>query len=178
VWLQTVSSSQGEVTSMDVFLDAHVPSPPRHIHLKQEERFKVISGAVVLQSGGVRRVLQAGEEAVIPPGVAHTWATTGDGPAHVEVDLRPGLHFEESQESIFWLVRNGKMNPKRIGNILQAATLFHHYMDEARMASPPPVVQRPLFSLLAAIGRRAGYTARPGQRGLPEADAAEAAETI
>lgn len=57
--------------------------------------------------------------------------------------------------------RNGKLEETSIGNLLQVATVFHHYLPEARTARPPAIVQRVGLGLLAAIGRRHGFTPHP-----------------
>jgi hypothetical protein len=58
---------------------------------------------------------------VIPAGAAHTWAPAGLEPLHCRVELRSALHFEDLQESIFWLARTGKLDRKSVPNLLQAA---------------------------------------------------------
>jgi quercetin dioxygenase-like cupin family protein len=165
VWLQTAASSGGKVVAMDVFLQPQAPSPPAHIHLRQQESFQVLSGSIELRMGHDRRVLAAGDQAVIPAGAAHTWAPAGSEPLHCRVELRPALHFEDLQESIFWLVRTGKLDRKNPANLVQAATVFHHYLDEARAASPPAIVQRTTLGALAAIGRLRGYGPYPEHGG-------------
>jgi quercetin dioxygenase-like cupin family protein len=162
VWLTTAASSRGEVVAMDVFLQPEAPSPPAHIHLRQQESFQVLSGSIELRLGRDRQLLTAGDHAVIPAGAAHTWAPAGTEPLHCRVELRPALHFEDLQESIFWLVRNGKLDRKSLANLLQVATVFHHYLNEARAASPPAIIQRTTLGPLAAIGRLRGYNPHPG----------------
>lgn len=60
-------------------------------------------------------------------------------------------------------MRNGKLDRKSPANLLQVATVFHHYLNEARAASPPAIIQRPTLGALAAIGRApcVGSRARP-----------------
>jgi hypothetical protein len=89
----------------------------------------------------------------------------GPGPLHCRVELRPALRFEDLQESIFWLVRTGKLDRKSPASLLQVGTVFHHYLDEARAASPPAIIQRAVLGPLAALGRLRGYTPHPGYGG-------------
>ena len=161
VWRQTASSSNGAVVSMEVFVQPGAPGPPPHIHMHQEERFAVLGGKIAVTVAGDRRVLERGDEVVIPAGTAHTWKATGEEVLHAHVELRPALEFEKFQETLFWLQRNGRFNLKRISNVLQIATLFDHHLVESRTAKPPAFVQRLLLGTLAAIGRRAGYTPHP-----------------
>jgi quercetin dioxygenase-like cupin family protein len=165
VWLETAASTGGEVVAMDVFLQPQAPSPPAHIHLRQQESFRVLSGSIELRLGQDRQLLTVGDHAVIPAGAAHTWAPAGNQPLHCRVELRPALHFEDLQESIFWLVRTGKLDRKSPANLMQVATVFHHYLSEARAASPPAIVQRTALGALAAIGRLRGYDPHPEHAG-------------
>ena len=55
----------------------------------------VLSGRMGVKAGGRERVLEAGEEAVVPPGVPHTfWNASRSGEVlHHVVELRPALQF-------------------------------------------------------------------------------------
>src|ERR1700744_5733270 len=88
-WIQTAASSNGEVLECDLELRAGAAVAAEHRHLRQEERFTVTSGTIGLSTAGVERSLAAGEEAVVPPGVAHHWWNGGNESAVVRVQLRP-----------------------------------------------------------------------------------------
>jgi hypothetical protein len=74
---------------------------------------------------------------------------------------------EEWFETFFGLQKDGKINPKRgLPNPLQWAVISREYEDEIYLASPPLLVQRVRFGLLATIGKLLGYKARyPGYSG-------------
>jgi quercetin dioxygenase-like cupin family protein len=54
------------------FLFPQYASPPRHTH-PQDESYVVLDGALTVESGGHRFMLNAGGAAVVPMGVAHTF---------------------------------------------------------------------------------------------------------
>lgn len=102
--------------------------------LHQSERFSVRSGTIRVMIGDQKRLLGAGEQALVPPGTAHRWWNAGPGDALVRVEMRPGLHFEELLEEAFQLVDEGKFGED--GPIDQAATdaWAARWKDEYRLA--------------------------------------------
>lgn len=63
-------------------LEHHAPegdSPPLHIHHTEDEVFHVLEGVVRLQVAGEERVLRAGETALAPKGVPHTYRVESAG---------------------------------------------------------------------------------------------------
>src|ERR1700710_1654345 len=93
-WIETAASSNGEVLAFDLDLRPGASVAAEHRHLRQEERFTVASGKVGLSVAGIERSLAAGEDAVVPPGVAHHWWNSASESAVVRVELRPALESE------------------------------------------------------------------------------------
>ena len=77
---------------------------------------------------------------------------------------------EEWFETFFGLQKDGKVNPKSgLPNPFQWAVISREYEDEIYLASPPLLVQRVRFGLLATIGKLLGYKARyPAYSGAQE----------
>jgi hypothetical protein len=67
---------------------------------------------------------------------------------------------EEFFETIWGFAKDGKTNEKGVPNLLQVAVIADEYADEFRLASPPLIVQRALFAVLAPVGKLLGYRAR------------------
>lgn len=63
--------------------------PPLHLHENQFEVFHVISGNITFEVDGKRMDVQAGGVAVIPPGVAHTFANKSNDPSVIHFELLP-----------------------------------------------------------------------------------------
>ena len=95
VWLATRASTQGAYCEFDLHLDAGAAVAAPHRHPHQEERFTVVSGALLLDQTGRSSRLGPGETGVIPPDVTHRWGNAADGGSHVVVRLTPALHIED-----------------------------------------------------------------------------------
>lgn len=159
-WIETAGSSGGELLAVDLALrpGAFVAAPHRHVC--QEEHFEVRSGTIQLEVDGTQRDLGPGEVATIPMGVAHRWWNAGADEALVRVELRPALDTETFFEVFFGLNRDGRTNSKGMPDLLQIAVTFRALGDSCpTLVSPPALVQRVLFALLAPIGRLRGRRA-------------------
>jgi quercetin dioxygenase-like cupin family protein len=71
------------------------PSPgdqaPAHIHHGSDEAFIVLDGELEVLVGAQRRVLAAGQWAVVPAGTVHTFATHGETPSRIIVVMTPEI---------------------------------------------------------------------------------------
>jgi quercetin dioxygenase-like cupin family protein len=127
-----------------------------HFHPTLTERFHVIRGHVGFLIDGDQRVLGPGDSARVPPDTRHDWWQVGNETAEVVVEVDPGDRFAEMISTLFGLARDGKVNRRGLPGLLQLAVIANAYRDVIVIASPPPVVQRPLFLLLASIGHTSG----------------------
>ena len=158
VFLKTAEETDGELLRFEQFVQKDHAPIPAHIHPRQEERFVVLSGRMGVKSGGRERILEAGEEAVVPPGTPHTFWNAGDGELHHTVELRPALQSEGFFETVFGLQRDGKLVAGRPPNPLMMAPVIVEY--ENWLAGLPVPVQKALFKPLAFLGGLLGYRAR------------------
>ena len=102
------------------------------MHPRQEERIRVLSGSVRSISGGVERVLGAGETVVSRPGEPHTVGVRRTGPAvEMLVEFRPRLGFEDFVERTFALDRAGR---RRISRTTKLRTPHSSRKATARLA--------------------------------------------
>jgi mannose-6-phosphate isomerase-like protein (cupin superfamily) len=120
---------------------------PPHIHLLQEERFIVHTGALNVRRGRDRIRVGAGEEIRIPAKVVHTWQA--ETACSYTVEFRPALRVWEFFRDLFALPTDRRGNP-RIGD---AARLMRAYPDEFLYLPLVPVpVQRALAVPLSKLG--------------------------
>jgi mannose-6-phosphate isomerase-like protein (cupin superfamily) len=120
---------------------------PPHIHLLQEERFIVHTGALNVRRGRKKIRVGAGEEIRIPPKVVHTFHA--ETASTYTVEFRPALHIAEFFRDLFALPTDRRGNP-RIGD---AARLMRAYPDEFLYFPLVPVsVQRALAVPLSKLG--------------------------
>jgi mannose-6-phosphate isomerase-like protein (cupin superfamily) len=84
-------------------------SIPEHVHPRQEERHKILSGILRGRVVGRERDFREGELAVGPPGVPHAWRNPSeDEELGFASELRPALHLEALIEVSFGLARDLK----------------------------------------------------------------------
>jgi mannose-6-phosphate isomerase-like protein (cupin superfamily) len=158
VYRKTAKDTDGELLRLDLFVSARGGNP-LHVHPRQEEYFKAISGTLGVQVGDEHLWLEEGEEATVPPGTPHRWWNDSeDEDAHVVAELRPALNSETFFETAYGLARDGKTDENGAYNLLQqAVTLTGINKGEIYLASPPVAVQKVLLAALTPIGRLLGY---------------------
>ena len=72
----TIRLSAAESDSAISIIEHHVPygdSPPLHIHLNEDEVFMVHEGTVRMRIAAVEMILRAGDVAVAPRGIPHSF---------------------------------------------------------------------------------------------------------
>lgn len=73
--------------------EAEVPpgeGPPFHVHEKEEEFFRILSGRFAFWCNGARVDLSEGGLIVVPRGAVHRFENIGDTPGHLMVVVTPG----------------------------------------------------------------------------------------
>jgi quercetin dioxygenase-like cupin family protein len=161
VFLKTERDTNGQLLQLDDVMKGDGRVPIEHVHPYMEERFEILAGSARLSMRGQERDVGAGETVVVPAGTPHVWGNPGEEEVHLILEFRPALRMEEWFETFFGLQKDGKVNPKSgLPNALQWAVISREYEDEIYLASPPLLVQRVRFGLLATIGKLLGYKAR------------------
>lgn len=161
IFRKTAKDTNGELMQADVIMRPHGFVAAEHVHPFQEERFEVLSGSVKFRVHGVKQEVRAGEIAVVPPRTPHVWWNDSDQEAHVLVDIRPALRFDEFFETFFGLAQIGKVNKKTgLPNPLIMALVLREFKKELYLAQPPLAAQRIVFGFLALVGRLRGYQGR------------------
>jgi quercetin dioxygenase-like cupin family protein len=130
-----------------------------HRHPALVERFTVFEGELTLKRDGQTSTLRQGETATIEPNVWHDWWNASDRDARVRVEVTPGERFGHMIETLFGLARLGHTDSQGMPNLLQLALVAREFSDVMVFRSPPLVVQRALFGVLAPIARWRGYCA-------------------
>ena len=155
-FLATAADTGGELIRCRVHVAPLRPAPPEHSHPHQEEAFTVEHGRLGYRLGTARREAEQGELVVVPAGTNHTFWNAGDDQLVVVIDIRPALRFEDFEETIHVLIRDGKLKAGgRRANPLLMAVVADAFKDEWRLTHLSPVA-RALLPVLAFIGRRAG----------------------
>lgn len=147
----------GDVLHTEVWAapDSDVPA---HYHPVQEERFEVLAGSVRFTINGKRINAGPGARVVAPVGARHSFRNTGDGEAHLLVEVEPALELQGFLEEAAALARAGRYTrhglPRRPGAILELADLMVRYADTTVMAFLPLAIQRLTVWPLARLRRK------------------------
>jgi quercetin dioxygenase-like cupin family protein len=160
VFRTTARQSSGAYVEIEHFLRPHTSTFPEHVQLNQEERFEIISGTACYSLGGVKREARAGDVIVVPPGTRHRnpW-NAGDAELHFRHRTSPDLGSEQFFATVFRLAQDGKTDRRGAVSLLQLAVIGDALPSRTYVTAWPIGLQRALFPLLAAIGRRLGYRA-------------------
>jgi quercetin dioxygenase-like cupin family protein len=160
VFRKTAQETSGELLQVDWIGSPGWTTGPDHVHPRQEERFEVLSGRLVLRADGIESVHGVGDVIVFSAGSPHAVWNAGDDDVHVLVDFRPALRTERAFEPLAGLARDGKTNmagaPR---NPLQLALVLREFEEEICFVRPPLAIQRVILGALAFIGRLLGYRA-------------------
>jgi mannose-6-phosphate isomerase-like protein (cupin superfamily) len=118
-----------------------------HIHRRQEERFIVESGLLLVRRGGERIRVGPGEEVRVPAGTAHTWRA--ERQSRFTAEFRPALRTWEFFREVLVLPTDRRGNP-RIGAY---ARLVRAYPDESpSFRFIPASLQKALAVPLSRLG--------------------------
>ena len=158
-FLKRARDTDGEFVRLEVVAEPGAIGPPEHVHEHQEEYFSVQAGTLAGSVDGEPFRLSAGEELTVWPGTPHTWGNGGDDELRVLIEVRPARRFEEVLEVFYGLARDGKTDDEGLPNLLQLAVIGQEYWEDNHVTSPPPLVQKAMFAVLAPIGRLLGYKA-------------------
>jgi mannose-6-phosphate isomerase-like protein (cupin superfamily) len=138
---------------------------PLHIHPRQESGAEVMSGELVFEVEGERRVVGPGESTTVPAGAVHRFWNEGAEDAHSIQTFRPALETAAFFELFFELADKDKLDAKGMPHLLQLAVMVPEFGEEIRPVSPPWPVLRALTAVLGPIARARGYSARASGAG-------------
>ena len=142
---------------LEMTVSAGAVSPPRHIHLRQQERFEVLDGEVTVLAGRDQVLLRAGGSCEIPPGRGHTWRNSGGRPARLLVEFWPGGAMRSFFETFCGLAAEGTCDRRGQPPLLQVAASLPLW--QMYLAGPPVPVQRLAMAVLRPLARARGYRA-------------------
>ena len=124
-----------------------------------------MTGQLAVRHDG--RTLHAlpGTRVEVAPGVAHDfWNASGEEvrvlvEVRVFVEVRPGRRLEQLIRQLFLSAQEGRTDARGRPRPPHAAVLAQEFADTMRFTSPPQLVQRALFGLLAPVARATGHRA-------------------
>ena len=131
--------------------------PTEHVHPHQEERWRVLSGALAVAYGDAEDVLADGDSVTLPAGVPHRIWNPIEEPSRVVLEFHPALEAQSLTETLYVLAQNGNTNEKGQLKILQFAVTQAAHSGNLYLTTLPIGLQKILVTVLAPIGRQVGY---------------------
>jgi mannose-6-phosphate isomerase-like protein (cupin superfamily) len=161
--LRRSSETNGELFEVEFLVEPGDWTAPDHIHLRQEERFEIISGALRLRVAGSEELLTPGSTRVLPPRTSHNLRNDGPDEARLLLQMRPALRMENYLRDMWRAANEGSKRRWGAPSMLELAVIQREYPDEFFYLSRLPVgVQKAFFAGLAVLPSR-GYGAGRGQ---------------
>ena len=128
----------------------------RHRHPQQTESFEVLAGELTVVLDGETRVFGPGARAIISPGVAHCWTSTGGEPLYARLTMSPALEFLDSIAAMWGLCALGRAHPDGSPRPLDAVLLAEAFTNDIQLCSPPPALQKAAARILGSLIRATG----------------------
>ncbi len=138
----------------------------------------VKAGSFGARIGDEKIVVRAGETAVFPAGVVHTWWNAGEDLLEFTVQVVPASDIDSYFQALFAVVNASESGRP---SIFYLAHVLWRHRHEHMLALAPKTIQRIVFPLVLFVGRVLGKyrgDSWPGSpascKGAPEVDAAGA----
>ena len=157
-FIETSSDTNGERVTLKVTLKSKGQTVDDHIHILQDESFKVLSGRMTYFLDGEEHYLNEGEEVVLPKNKAHNHYNTDDQPAEYIQTISPGIDVDLFLENLFGMINDGKVKDGKLP-FLQAMVTGKYLESPSRLAAIPIGPQNFLISTLGPLARLFGYRA-------------------
>jgi len=143
--------TDGEISRVEIDLEAGQSGPPAHIHPGQREIYTVDAGELVVTIDGESHVVTAGESIEVPTGSAHKFANQSNELARFSAEHMPALQFEEYIRLVHRTVDGKKVTLPVIMRIVRIEISY------ADTIVAPPGMPRLLGKIMSGVGKLAGY---------------------
>ncbi len=157
-FLETAKDSGGVRVIMKATIISQGPLVPQHMHLYQDEQFKVEYGKLTLWSEGRISFLEGGEEKLLPKNKAHNHYNSDSEPVCYIHTVTPALDFDYFIENLIGMSSDPEAL-KRKESLLQKIVSLRYLDSKALLTEKPAWLQNFLMYTLAPIARMLGYRA-------------------
>lgn len=157
LFLQTAKDTGGQLLEMESVFQPHSIEPIPHYHPFQEEDFVVLEGEITVRMNGQLKVLKQNDRLTIKAGEIHSMWNHSAYKARVHWKVSPAMDTEYFLETGIGIANEKKTNEQGMPGILQVALMANKFSPVFRIAKPPFLIQKIVFSLLSPVSRAAGY---------------------
>lgn len=148
--------TNGEISRVELEVEAHQAGPPAHMHPGQRERYTVLQGELTVKLDGETRVVGADQEIEVPVGATHTFANRTDEMIRFVAEHSPALRFEEYIRAIYSTMASHGRSRLDPFTLLRLVRIESSYGDTIL---PPPGMPRLAVKAMNALGGLLGYPA-------------------
>ena len=141
----------GEISRVEIVIEADQGGPPAHILPQQREIYTVQEGQLTVTLDGRTHTVQAGESIEIPPRSVHRFSNRSDQTVRFTADHVPALRFEEYIRLVHHTVQGKKATLPVLMRIVRIESSYPETI------LPPPGPPRVVGKVLSGLGRIAGY---------------------
>ena len=156
-FLQTAKDTGGKLLEMESTYFAHSKEPPAHYHPYQGEDFTVLSGEISIRINGKTNILKQGESIHIPANTIHSMWNNSENKTIVNWKVQPAMNTENMLENLIGLAKDNKTNDAGVPSLLQTVLIGNKFSDVFRLANPPYIIQKILFTLLSPFSIVSGH---------------------
>lgn len=157
-FIETSADTNGERVTLKVTLKSKGPSIDDHIHILQEESFKILSGRMTYFLDGEQHYIITGEEVVLPKNKAHNHYNADNEPVQYIQTISPGIDIDLFIENLFGMINDDKVKGGKLP-FLQSMVTGKYLESPSRLASIPVGLQNLLINTLGPMARLFGYRA-------------------
>lgn len=133
--------------------------PPKHIHPHYDEIFTVVEGAFDFFMDNKMVRINQGETVIVKKGIAHSFKPAQKNTVcSFLVQADPPGKLNEVIRTVWGLALDGKTNKKGQPNeFWQGIAIGKELKDDTLFVSPPPFIQKLMFSIFGKIASEKGY---------------------
>lgn len=156
-FILTGHDTDGQLLEMEATYNSFSKEPAAHYHPFQVEDFIILSGQLTVRIDKQVKILKQGDTLHIPKNKVHAMWNNSNEKTVVNWKVQPAMNTENLLETASGLANDGKTNANGIPNIFQVALMSIKYSAVFRLASPPFIIQKILFFVLAPFSYLFGY---------------------
>lgn len=112
------SRTRGTLGIAEFVVAPHVPTPPPHVHRSHEEGFYVLEGELEFLVGTEKISADKGAFVMVPIGVPHTFANTGNVPARFLNTFTPPRYLNYFLELSALMAASGTPSPIQMRDLM------------------------------------------------------------
>jgi len=157
-FIETAADTGGERITIRMTLNKKGKVAPDHIHVLQQETFKVLSGRMTYLLNGEKNYLQAGESIVLPKNQPHNHYNTAEEPLVLEQVIEPAFDTDFFIENLIGMTSDGKVKNGQT-SFLQSMVTVRYMEAPSFLANIPRAPQKVLVAIFGPIARLFGYRA-------------------